>query len=162
MNILITGPRHCGKSTIISKILGSYTGSVSGFITEYDDRASQTRELILRSIDGSLSRCAVKWTDGRHETVRGVFDEFAPSLIDTNCSLVIIDELGKFEKHSDELRNAVEKALNAPCHFVSSIRLDAEGWMQALKGRNDTAVINVNTSNRDSLPFEIMAILSES
>ncbi len=161
MNILITGPKHCGKSTIISKILSNYSGSFSGFITEYDNRTSQTRELILRSIDGSLSRCAVKWADSRHETRHDIFDEFAPSLIDTSCSLVIIDELGKFEKNSTMLKAAVENVMSSPCHFVCSIRLDAEGWMQALKDRDDAAVIYVDESNRDAIPPKILTMISE-
>lgn len=160
MNIIITGPKHIGKSTVISAVLRGFKGSVSGFITEFDHRASSTRELRLRSIDASLSRCAVSWQDGKYRVFPTVFDEFASALINCQSDLVVIDELGKFEKDCSELRNAVYEALVSPCTLVASVRLDAPGWIAGLKTRSDIRLITVTEDNRDTLPKEILNAIS--
>ncbi len=160
MNIIITGPKHCGKSTVIRKILGSFSGSVSGFISEFDNRTSSTRELLLRNITDSLSRCAVSWIEGQPEVHPEVFDLFATELIDTESDLIVIDELGKFEKSCHSLEETVCKAFDSSCPVLASIRLDAAGWMQELKNRDDVILINIDDTNRDSIPASILEMLT--
>lgn len=159
MNIIITGPKRCGKSTIIEKLLSEMAGSISGFLTEFRDRNSSDKELIIRSIDSSKSCKAVSWKDGIPSVDITAFDEFAPSLINTDSYIVIIDELGKFEKSCYKLRDAVERAFNGPCHVIAAIRLDADGWMQALKSRDDIHLFTVNGLNRNSVPNEIIELI---
>ena len=152
MNIIITAPKHLGKSTAVRKIIDILPCKISGFITDFVDRNSLDRALVLRSIDGTRRTNAVVWKSGSYEINHDAFDIFAPSLIDTDCDYVIIDELGKFEKKSENLKYAVNNAFDSPCHVVASIRLDAAGWMQELKARDDVLLINLNEENRDSLP----------
>lgn len=152
MNIIITAPKHLGKSTAVAKIIKLLPGSVSGFITEFIDRDSLDRALVLRSIDGALRQNAVVWKKGLYEIDHSVFNAFAPSLVDVDSDFVVIDELGKFEKNSEELCAAVTKAFDSTCHVIASIRMDAAGWMQELKNRSDVLVINLNEQNRDALP----------
>jgi len=162
MNIIITGPRHCGKTTVIKKIIKGFNGSISGFVSEFNDRASNTRELYVRNISGTLSRCAVRWNNGPHELFPEVFEDFAADLIDTKSDLIIIDELGKFEKNCSRLKNAVDFSICSSCPVIVCIRLDADGWMQELKGRSDVMVITVTEENRDSLPGDILNLISNS
>lgn len=159
MNIIITGPKQCGKTTIISKILHSFSGSVSGFVTGFESRASVHRELFMRSIDSSQTRIAVKWINGKPEIYHEVFDSFAPSLIDESSDLIIIDELGKFEKDSVEMKTRIESALSSPTNLVAVIRLDAISWMQDIKFRDDIIMFTVDEENRDSLAEIIVLLL---
>ena len=160
MNIILTGPKHCGKSTAIAKILKLLDGSVSGFITQFDDRASDERKLYIKSLDGTESRCAARWYDGRIEVDKAAFDSFSVSLIDPKCDNVVIDELGKFEKNSKALRLAVRSAFDSEANVIVSIRLDAEGWMQALKSRDDAIVFTVDDLNRDVLPGRVLELIN--
>lgn len=156
MNIIITGPKRCGKSTALQKLIPHLSGKVSGFITSFPDRSAEDKSLIISSLDGSLSRCAVVWKEGIPSVDRAAFDSFAPSLIDLSSNFVVIDELGKFEKSSENLKHAVEAAFDAPCHVIVSIRLDADGWMQALKSREDVVLLTLNGLNRDAIPDAVL------
>ena len=151
MNIILTGPKQCGKSTVIKKFLQVYKGSVSGFISEFDDRASDTRQLIIRNISSDNKICAVKWKDGKANVNYDAFNEFAPKLIDVNSRLILIDELGKFEASCIKLQDAVEEAFSSSANVIAVLRLDAPGWINELKLREDTLVFNVNTDNRNLL-----------
>ena len=159
MNIIITAPKHLGKSTAIRKIIDRLPDTTSGFITEFIDRDCADRKLMLRSINGSVSRCAVTWKDGKHYIDYSVFDDFAPGLVDFSQKFIVIDELGKFENCCDKLRESVQTAFDSPCHVIASIRLDAQGWMQELKNRDDVLLFELDENNRDSLPDRISHIL---
>ena len=152
MNIIITAPKHLGKSTAISKLLSLLPGKVSGFITEFIDRESDDRVLKLRNIDGTQVADAVTWVNKVHTVDFSAFDSFAPGLIELDSNFIVIDELGKFEKNCENLRKAVEGAFDSDCHVIASVRLDAAGWMQELKNRSDVLVITLDYSNRDSVP----------
>ncbi len=161
MNIIITGPKHCGKSTVISRVIGNFPGSTSGFITEFENRESDSRELKLHGLSGYPCYCAVKWTDGVFKVHQEVFDRFAPALIDCKSELIVIDELGKFERDCRKLKESVVTAFSSSVNVLASVRLDAAGWVQELKSRPDTEVIIVNEANRDFLPDQILRLLTD-
>ncbi len=160
MNIILTGPKHCGKSTLIKKIINKHKGCISGFISEFDDRTSSCRQLQIRSIDGDECACAVKWENGSYTVNYEIFDKFAPCLIDLSSDLIIIDELGKFEASCENLRLAVEKAFSSSGNLIAVLRLDAPSWINDLKLRSDALVINVNDKNRDSLADNITMLIN--
>ena len=159
MNIIVTGAKHSGKSTLIQKILKMYNGNVTGFITEFDDRSSLERELLIKDIAGEKSRCAVRWNNGPYEVFFDTFNDFASQLIKFDGELVVIDELGKFEKNCENLKCTVEKAFDSPCNVLASIRMDAVGWMHDLKERDDTRVFFLSEENREDLTAVIMNLL---
>ncbi len=159
MNIILTGPRHCGKSTLLNKIIKNHKGSISGFISEFDDRASSCRQLQIRSLDGEVSACAVKWENDSYAINYETFNQFAPGLIDFNADLIVIDELGKFEASCENLRFTVERAFSSPVNVIAILRLDAPSWINELKLRSDAMVINVNENNRNSLAGNIKELI---
>ncbi len=159
MNIILTGPKQCGKSTVIRKFKQKYSGSISGFISEFDDRASDTRQLIIRSICSENQTCAVKWENGKANVNYSAFDEFAPRLIDLTAELILIDELGKFEASCKNLQAVVEDAFASSTTVIAVLRLDAPGWINALKSREDTLVIDVNSANRNMLVDKLCELI---
>ncbi len=160
MNIILTGPKHCGKSTLISKVIESYRGSISGFISEFDNRSSDTRKLLIRSIDRAVNACAVTWHNSSYSVNYDTFNEFAPALIDLKSDLIVFDELGKFESSCSKLQDAVEEAFSSATDVIAVLRLDAPAWINELKLRSDVMVITVNIENRDSLVFEINDLIN--
>lgn len=160
MNIILTGPRHCGKSTLLSKFLSQYNGFISGFITHFDNRSSVNRRLLIRSVDGSKESCVVRWSDGSYTVDFDIFDSFAPTLIELHSELIVFDELGKFEASCLNLKAAVESAFSSSADVIAVIRSDAPSWIGELKKRSDAMVINVNENNRDRLPDELKTLIS--
>ncbi len=160
MNIILTGPKHCGKSTLVRNVIENYDGRLSGFISEFDDRSSDTRKLLIRSINGANNACAVTWSQSSYSVNYDVFDKFAPELIDLSSDLIVFDELGKFESSCNKLQNAVEQAFSSTTDVIAVLRLDAPAWINELKLRSDVMVINVNIENRDTLVSEIKELIN--
>lgn len=157
MNIILTGERGCGKSTVVERLRRELRGGEHGFLTRFEgDRSSGERRLIIESLDGGRRDIAVSWHDNIPRPDIRVFDSFAREL--SGGGLCIIDELGKFEAGAERLREAATAAFDAG-GVLAVVRLDALGWMQELKSRKDAAVINVCRENRDRLPGELAQML---
>ena len=161
MNIILTGMKGCGKSTLAQKVLDSYSGSVSGFRTVFENRCEEGQALYVESLDSSLRFKAAQWGDGGRTLIPMAFDSFAPSLILPNTELIFIDELGFLEKDSEALKRAVTAAFDSRQDVLAVIRIDAAGWMQELKARKDVTVIALTKDNRDSLPSHILSLLKK-
>lgn len=160
MNIIITGVKQRGKTTAMRKILESLDGSISGFITEFSDRTSAGRKLILKSIDGANSCCAAQWSEGQPSIFMSAFDDFAPTLIKSSSDYIIIDELGKFEIDSKNLERAVTEAFDSEADVIAVMRYDAEGWIQKLKFREDVSVLTLDALNRNYIPEKVLSLLA--
>lgn len=161
MNIILTGAKGCGKSTLAAKVLEQYDGSVSGFRTVFENRCEEGQALYVESLEGSVRFKAAQWGEDGRQTFPLAFDGFAPSLIQPDSQLVFLDELGFLEKDSAALHRAVESAFEAKQDVLAVIRLDAAGWMQELKARRDVSVIAITKDNRDSLPGHILSLLKK-
>ncbi len=161
MNIIITGAKGCGKSTLAEKILARYEGSVSGFRTVFENRCEEAQALYVESLDRQLRFKAAQWGDDGRQTFPLAFDGFAPELLQPDTGLVFIDELGFLEKDCHSLKKAVHAAFDGGQDVLAVIRLDAAGWMQELKARRDVTVIAVTKDNRDSLCGHILGLLGK-
>lgn len=159
MNIILTGMKGCGKSTLAEKILDDYAGSISGFRTVFENRCEDGQALYVESLDSSVRFKAAQWGEDGRKTIPIAFDSFAPSLISPDSELVYIDELGFLEKDSEPLKNAVTAAFDGRQDVLAVIRIDAAGWMQELKARKDCIVLAVTKDNRDAMAAHIVNLL---
>lgn len=162
MNIILTGSKRSGKSTAAEKILKKLSLPVSGFRTVFENRWDGDKQtLFVVSLDGSKRQRAATWRDGRRDTFMQAFDEFAPDLISQDSELVFIDELGFLEKDSESLQKAVTAAFDGPQDVLAVIRLDAKGWMQELKERNDVIIFTVTEDNRAALSDKVLELFKK-
>lgn len=160
MNIILTGAKRSGKSTAARQIMASLSGTVSGFVTVFENRdGGSERALYLSSIDGAKGQKAADWTTGHARAIPETFDRFAPELICPETDSVFIDELGFLEKDSLALKEAVNAAFDRPQNVLAVVRLDARGWMGELKARDDVTVLTVTEDNRNAVPAMVLELL---
>lgn len=162
MNLILTGERQIGKSTALHRFLSGYTGSIAGFRTVFSDRSDpENRSLLLCPYPDGTAEPAVIWRNGRPETDLSVFDRMVPPLLAHSADLLVLDELGKFERDAAEMRRAVEAAFDSPRDVLAVVRLDAPDWMGALKLRGDVRVLTVTAENRDTIPAQLEKLLQQ-
>ena len=160
MNVILTGEKHVGKSTALSRALPQLTSSRFGFTTRYEPCADG-RVLMIHSLDGACSAAAVRWVDGRAIVDEGAFNAFGASLLRGGGELAVMDEIGKFELRALPFRDAVLRVFDSECDALAVVRLDTSGWMQELKSRSDTVVITVTHENRDSIPDMLVRLFQK-
>lgn len=160
MNIILTGEKQIGKSTALAKVLAALGREPLGFLTRFALSDGQ-RRLLLLSADGTQSRSAVCWQNGRPHVDLRAFDDFGAALLRADGTLAVMDEIGKFELHADRFREAVERSFDSGTDVLAVVRLETCGWMQALKARTDTVTLMVTEENRSEIPHIVCNLLRE-
>jgi nucleoside-triphosphatase len=73
------------------------------------------------------------------------------------CDLVVIDEVGPMELHSEGFAAAVAKAFNSDKHVMATIHFKSKhGLIRELKSRKGTVLFEINEGNRDVLLEKIL------
>jgi nucleoside-triphosphatase len=69
-----------------------------------------------------------------------------------DVAVVIVDEIGKMELVSAAFRDAVSAALDGAKPVVATIMAGSQPWVDEVKNRPDTALVEVTLDNRQELP----------
>lgn len=170
-NLFLTGPRQVGKSTALARALAAsgrrYAGLASRFSPEAGGRRflhllpyealGTGREPLLYTAD---SLCA-RFGERGKEPLPGGFDGCGAALIRRalagDCELLVLDELGYLEADAADFRAAVLEALADPRPVLGVVREGLGVWA----GTDLGAVIPVSRDNRDDVPAQLLALLSQ-
>lgn len=168
-NFFLTGPRHVGKSTILSAAIERVPGPAGGFRVErvFEGRRLRAFRLVdLMSGDSAEIASARRggW-DVHVEAFEGVGVRSIRRALEA-ARLVVMDELGRFELRAPGFRRAVMDALADPVPVVGVLKADSNPFLDAIRARDDTTVAEVAAETREvalrSLEAWIAQALSES
>lgn len=167
MNILITGKPGIGKTTLIKKIINSIPLSKSGFYTGEIREGKERTGFSLTTLDGKESTLASVKTKSPYRVGKyGVnIDSIEKIGVESvregimGKGVIIIDEIGKMELHSEKFRGIVLEALNTG-RVIATIGKDSSGYIDEIKNRKDVKSLEINSRNRDTLLDEIKKIVS--
>lgn len=169
-NILLTGVPGIGKTTIIEKVLSESKLKKGGFTTEeikeQGIRAGFTIIDIATGEEGILAHRDIKspLKVGKYGVDKKAFEEIGVKALEQalrDKELIIIDEIGKMELFSRPFQEAVLRCLSSPKRVLGSIKLKGNPFVDSIKRRTDTKIIEVNEKNRSLLPEEIINLLGE-
>lgn len=166
-NILLTGAPSAGKTTIIKKVIQSLPMRSNGFYTEEQRSNGRRTGFVMHSLDGAKGYLA-------HETIESPFhirrygvsikniESIAvPAIAPIDSDLIILDEIGKMECFSKAFVEATKAALDAPNMVVGTITFGRTGFIQEIKERGDTEIVEVTEKNRDCLPEALLSMIEQ-
>jgi nucleoside-triphosphatase THEP1 len=156
INILVTGPPRSGKSTLIEEVVKKIKRPATGFFTrELRDKGKRVGFLIA-TLDGKTGILAHKNIKSRYKVGRygvnlGDLDQVAvPSMLpSTDDQLVVIDEIGKMECFSRLFKETLLRVLSLDNQVIGSIALKGDHFIQAIKNRDDVALVSISETTRD-------------
>ncbi|MCQ2056207.1 MAG: NTPase [archaeon] len=77
------------------------------------------------------------------------------------CSLIVIDEVGKMEVESEEFSKAVKEALEADKPMILTLHKKSRNpLLQDIRRRDDVRILEVTPTNRNLLPFKIVRLMT--
>ena len=159
MNLLLTGPPRCGKTTLVERVVEALEGQVrfAGFLTR-EVRGGGDRVgfdiITLEGREAPLSRkgAATGPRVGSYRVdVPSLESVAVPSMVSVDAEAFVVDEIGLMELVSRDFRNAVMDLLDDPRPVLATIRWKPHPFCDGVKDRTDTEVVVVGKENRDAL-----------
>ena len=170
-NIFLTGELHVGKSTAIVNFLKNYItkpGEIAGFKTKeyYEDGhlkgyfiESQLSPVIY-NISENIVGINSDFKSGKScYGVPEVFEKKGVEILQESMripnSIILMDELGFFEKDAFQFITQVHKTLDSHHRVLGVLKDKKNDFLDSIATREDVKVIRVTLSNRDDVGQEI-------
>ncbi|WP_137743878.1 nucleoside-triphosphatase [Robertmurraya siralis] len=163
-NILLTGNKQVGKSTIINKIIEDYPGGVCGFKTVM--KQTPRRQFFISEFQKSAAIIANSVERTRSyplPPISSTFDNEGATIL-KRCfiqspELIIMDELGLFENRAFYFQKLVHKGLNSDIPILGVLKDKPSRFLNSIRDREDVEIIRVSEENRNQLVKIVMSKL---
>jgi nucleoside-triphosphatase len=159
INLFVTGQPGVGKTTLIERVLGALDVRAGGFYTREIRRCGSRVGFAIVGLDGTegvLAQVGLEspFRVGRYGVNRRDLERVGVPAIERairDAELVVMDEIGRMELCSEAFQSAVIRALDSPAPVLGTLQARSNEFLDAVRAREDVAVINVTTANRECL-----------
>jgi len=171
--VFLTGEPGCGKTTVVRKVcelLGKsgrrLGGVVSGEVKVAGVRVGFSLEDLLTHERGVLAH--INQSDGprvgKYRVNLPDLQRVGVAAIEraiTEADIVVVDEIGPMELHSEPFISAVHKAINAAKPLLCTIHKRASHpLVSSIRSMFTQDILEVTTGNRNSLPQTLVERLT--
>jgi nucleoside-triphosphatase len=176
----ITGLPNVGKTSTLIKIvkkLESEDFHVGGMITEpvsEDGKRVGVRVKDWRTGEGEVfshlkfeSKQKVETDEGVYHVKTDVLEAIGvkalkEALQDPSVDILIIDEVGKMEMHSEAFCDTVKEALDSEKPVLMTLHKKSRNpLLQDIRRRDDVRILEVTPVNKNLLPYKIEKVLKD-
>lgn len=169
--LLLTGRPGVGKTTVIKKVAEALGDQAAGFYTEeIRQENGQRTGFRLVTLDGEeavMAHVDLR-EEGRPRVSRYGVDVSTIEALGVSAlrramaseQVVMVDEIGKMELFSDAFRKTVRQAVEGDAAVLGTVMSARHPWVDELKAKEQVAVWEVTTGNRNQLPERILRWLS--
>jgi nucleoside-triphosphatase len=162
--ILLTGEPGVGKTTVIKKLAEALRPHACGFYTEEILKFGSRLGFHIVTLDGKIGLLAHV---GREEGPRvgkfrvdvPRFEELALPALEEKGDVILIDEIGKMELHSEFFKLALDRIFEGERSVIATVMPDSNAFADRIKRRPDVDMFEVNRYNRTRLPAIILSRL---
>lgn len=162
-NFFLTGPKHVGKSTLLSAAVEGFSGPVGGFRVERVFDGKRLRAFRLVDLMSGESAVIASARRGGWDVHASAFEDVGVQAIrrgSTAARVVVMDELGRFELRAPAFLQAVMDALAGPVPVIGALKTDSNPFLDAIRGREDTLVLEVTPENREEAACRLKEFLA--
>ncbi len=84
------------------------------------------------------------------------------AILDEEVDIIIIDEVGKMEMHSEAFNEVVKQALDCPKPVIMTLHKKSRNpLLQDLRRRDDVRILEVTAVNKNLLPYKIEKLMKD-
>ncbi len=169
MKIGVTGHPGVGKTTLVERVIQAVPLKCGGMITKeirkIGRRVGFSVHDVLTGREGVLAHIHLERGPklGRYRVNLRDLEEIGAAAIERaleECELVVVDEVGPMELHSERFIRAVERALESDKHLLVTVHR-ASNHHLAYRIRHETdRFFRLSTTKRDRITEEIIELLS--
>ena len=152
-NIFLTGPRQIGKSTALRRFLADYPGRITGFLTRWSPDGETLHMMSAAQPEGfTADNIIARRSDRGLRPDPAAFDRIGCQLLSQPADLIIMDELGFMEREAEAFCAMIWQCLSGTTPVVGVVRQNGSIFMEQLQQDPNTAIWNLDGSNRDTIP----------
>jgi nucleoside-triphosphatase len=158
MNIFLTGAPSSGKTTVIKKVIERLDMPACGFYTQEEKINGRRSGFMMKTLDGKSAYLAHQDIESEFRirrygvSIENIEDIAVPSIEPSDNCIIILDEIGKMECFSEKFMQTALAAVNSSNIVIGTITLGGPDFVQQIKKRGDTEIIEVTHENRNLLP----------
>jgi nucleoside-triphosphatase len=167
MNLLLTGPPACGKTTAIRRLVERLSDlRIAGLYTQenreggtrigFEAVGLSTNQYVLLAHARSQSRHRVGRYGVELANLAGLVDAELNGA-DGDADLFVVDEIGKMELLCPQFVEAVPRLLDGPVPLVATVALRGGGLIAEAKARGNVRLVEVTERNSGALPDQLEA-----
>ncbi|MCL5045259.1 MAG: NTPase [Actinobacteria bacterium] len=164
-NVLLTGAAGAGKTTIIKRAVRRLGDRAGGFFVEEVREAGRRKGFRLITLDNRQGVLADLGSEGEHRVGEyglelATLDEIGVGALRAALGagkVIIVDEIGPMEVQSELFVETVKECLDSKYPVLGTIGRQTHPFLDAVRTRTDTLVIEVTKENRDALLDRIFA-----
>lgn len=154
-HVFLTGEKHIGKSTLREKVLDRYEGNAAGFLTvrtneflgdSYSVHMFRMGENAIADADNLLFVC------GKQSAyISQRFNDLGCRALAacTDCSLLVMDELGPHEADAALFHEAVLQRLNGDIPILGVLQAPAEAFWPDIVKHPKVHILEITEENRE-------------
>ncbi|WP_457634811.1 NTPase [Persephonella sp.] len=171
MKIVLTGRPGIGKTTIIKKVAKALRDKAVGFYTEEFRNGQGKREgFKIITLDGKEGILASKklislYRVGSYGVNLKEFEDLVLPILEkakNQDKIVIIDEIGKMELFSEKFTKLIDELFSMDKDMIATVPLkNIHTVISRIKRNPEVHLIEVNFSNRDKLPEQIIKVFEK-
>lgn len=163
-NILITGSKKIGKSSLVHKILEEFEISCAGFQTlplkRYDIGPTYLMEDLITKKQVSISKCDGKQIVGIPESFSTFGKACLQNAMNSKQLFIVLDELGRFERTSYDFINMVDKVLSSEKIVIAILKAEPIDYLTLIKKRSDCYLYDLDISSFNEVYDDIVSKLN--
>jgi len=162
-NLFIIGVAGIGKTRLIRETTASRKERIGGFYTEPIMLGRIRRGVRMQTFDGQERMLAQKGL--KSNILLGKFGLDLNALENVGVpalklglmtkQLMVIDEMGMLEAHSERFKATVQEVLHSDKPVLATLRPDAKPHVEHIKKLPDTQVLILNRSNFTSIKIQV-------
>lgn len=154
-NIMLTGERQIGKSTIINFLLENCHGEVCGFRTLPNDGLHYLSPINSQRVMAEKHNICRKNEGGTLVGITSTFDDSGARILG-NClekkpDLIIMDELGLFESKAFVFQERVLECLNSDIPVLGVLKAKSSPFLDLIRNRDDITIFTITKDNRSKM-----------
>ncbi len=171
-NVLVTGRPGIGKTTAVMRAAEELRRAgmrVGGFVSREERKEGVRTGFVIVDLETSEEAYLARVGDGtprigKYVVLVSELERVGVAAIKRalrTAQVIVIDEIGPMELLSHSFKQAVLEALNSPKPVVATIHVRAreDPFGRSVLSRKDIALLEVNASNRDRIPREIVRLV---
>lgn len=168
-NIVITGKKYVGKSTIVRGIIDKLNLNPGGFVVGRNGALDQWLSFYLTDPlvyfeneveeDTNFKKnCQIfakrENPDNEWDVRTGVFDNLGVILLDKGLrfrDIVVMDELGRFERSAKKFQQKVFEIFDSPRPVLAVLKDEHNKFLDKVRSRNDVSIYRIKKGNNDRI-----------